>query len=304
MAKRKRKNEKDFNKCFDIANVESGCIYWFDKLLAFCMSMFEWRNLPLTLPSYEIESNLILTGHCTVFESDGEIITNKTYLYGDDLYLQPTNATSAVINRPNKRIRINHIFNKYGSTGINGITFYNSILKEYTLGIPTDSSLKTFLLRYARLLADIDSTISIKTVSLRDTYIPTATDGKVKAQLEEFYEKRANGERYIIIDDNILPNLSTVNINDSQSKEDLNSLLIAKDKILEQFFRDIGVKFYNPKKAQVTETEVESNDNLLVISTDDLFKARLKGCEQINDMFGIKASVDFSDTFKKMRGEQ
>lgn len=300
---KKRKKEIDFLKVYDVANVECGCMYWFDKLLAFVMSMFEWQGLPKTLPSYEIESNLILTGHCTVFNSEGELITNKTYLFGDDLYLQPTNATSAVINRPNKRIRINRIFKGYGQNGINGVTFYNSILKEYTLGIPTDSSLKSFLLRYARMLSDIDSTISIYTVNIRDTYIPTATDGKVKSQLEEFYEKRANGERCIIIDDNILPNLSAVNINHTTSEEDLNSLLIAKDKILEQFFRDIGVKFYNPKKAQVTESEVESNDNLLVISTDDLYKARLKGCEEINSTFNLNVSVDFSDTFKKIRGE-
>ena len=297
-----KRKEKNIKQLIDTADVISGFNFWYDRLLAFCLSMFEYKNLPKTLNSYEIESNLILTGHCTIFESDGEIITNQSALFGNDLYLQPTNATTAVINRHNPTLRINHIFNSYGQKGKNAITFYNSILKEYTLGLKTDSSLNGFISRYARQLADIDSTISIYTVSIRDTYIPTSDDSKTKESLLTFYNKRALGKRAIVSDNSIVPLLKSIDISSGKNvKDGLNDLLIARDKILESFYRDIGVKFYNPKKAQVGKAETEANNNLLLINTADLYNARIKGIDEVNSMFKTNIEVDFSESFKRMR---
>lgn len=297
-----KRKEKNIKQLIDTADVISGFNFWYDRLLAFCLSMFDYKNLPNTLSSYEIESNLILTGHCTIFESDGEIITNQSVLFGNDLYLQPTNATTAVINRRNPTLRINHIFNSYGQKGKNAITFYNSILKEYTLGLKTDSSLNNFISRYARQLADIDSTISIYTVSIRDTYIPTSDDSKTKESLLTFYNKRALGKRAIVSDNSIVPLLKSIDISSGKNvKDGLNDLLIARDKILESFYRDIGIKFYNPKKAQVGEAETEANNNLLLINTADLYNARIKGINEVNSMFKTNIEVDFSDSFKRMR---
>lgn len=297
-----RRKERYIKNLIDTADVIEGFNYWYDKLLAFCLSMFEYKNLPSTLSSYEIESNLILTGHCTIFESDGELITNESVLFGNDLYLQPTNATTAVINRHNPTLRINHTFKKYGQKGKNAVTFYNSILKEYTLGFKTDSSLNTFISRYARQLADIESTISIYTVSIRDSYIPASDDAKTKESLLSFYKKRALGKRAIVADNSIVPLLKSIDISSGKNvKDGLNDLLIARDKILESFYRDIGVKFYNPKKAQVGEAETEANNNLLLINTADLYNARIKGIAETNDMFGTNIEVDFSESFKRMR---
>ena len=48
---------------------------------------------------------------------------------------------------------------------------------------------------------------------------------------------------------------------------------------------------YNPKKAQVTDDEVESNTQLLMISTDDMLKEREEGLERVNNMYGTNISV-------------
>ena len=63
------------------------------------------------------------------------------------------------------------------------------------------------------------------------------------------------------------------------------------------FYRDIGVKMYNPKRAQVNSEEVEANDQLLLISKDDMLKERKEGLERINDMFGTDINVKISDRF-------
>ena len=55
---------------------------------------------------------------------------------------------------------------------------------------------------------------------------------------------------------------------------------------------------YNPKKAQVTDDEVESNTQLLLISTDDMLRERKEGIERVNNMFGTSISVSINPLYK------
>ena len=63
------------------------------------------------------------------------------------------------------------------------------------------------------------------------------------------------------------------------------------------FYRDIGIRMYNPKRAQVTESELESNDQLLLICHDDMLKCRQEGIEKVNNMFGTNISVKLNPYF-------
>ena len=69
------------------------------------------------------------------------------------------------------------------------------------------------------------------------------------------------------------------------------------------FYRDIGVKMYNPKKAQVTEEEVEVNNQLLVLSVDDMLKAQKDGFERVNNMFGTSLDVSINPKYEIMTNE-
>ena len=49
-----KRKEKNIKQLIDTADVISGFNFWYDRLLAFCLSMFDYKNLPNTLSSYEI----------------------------------------------------------------------------------------------------------------------------------------------------------------------------------------------------------------------------------------------------------
>ena len=95
----------------------------------------------------------------------------------------------------------------------------------------------------------------------------------------------------------MIENFRNVDILNAKTTDRAQDWLIARDKIFEQMLRDIGIRLYNPKKAQVTESELESNDQLLLISTDDMLKSRQEGIERVNDMFGLDISVKLNDKF-------
>ena len=275
--------QKDFDTLYDVADVKLGYNYWYFKLFNILLDLFEYDNLPMGLPQREIELNLLMTGHAVVLsKKDGGLFTPLTSLYDFDEYYQPTRAVFA---NPVVKSALSY------TIGTDCAIIYNNKLQDSLYYIKADGGLNTFVKRYARQLADVESTLNIYTVNARLTSFPVANDGNVMESLKLFFKKLTLGKRAIISDNSIIEEFRNVDINRSNVGDGVNDWLIARDKILEQFYRDLGVKMYNPKKAQVTDDEVESNTQLLMISTDDMLKEREAGIERVNDMFGTNIVV-------------
>lgn len=286
MSERKKLHET-ITCMYDVADVSAGYNYWFWKLLNLCLDIFKYENLPATLPAREIESNLMLTGHCFVFPNKGDLVTAVTSIYGFDIYYNPTKATyaQAVLgSRSNINIKDYAII-------------YNTSLKDNVLNLPCDGSLLTFIQRYARQLADIESTINIYTVNMRLTSIPTATNDQAKGSLRKFFDMLKIGKNEIVVDTPIIESFRNVEITSNKTSDNLSDLLLCRDKILEMFYRDVGVRFRNNKKGNMTVEEVESDDQVLLISLDDMLEERKRGIEDVNNKYGTNISVRINDRF-------
>ena len=283
------KMQQDFDSLYDVADVKTGYQYWYFKLINILLDMFTWKNLPEGLSSREIELNLIMTGHAVILpKKDGTLFTPLTSLYGYDEYYQPTHAVFA-----NPVVVQAHQY----KIGEECSVIYNNKLKDSLYYIKSDGGLNTFVKRYARLLADVESTLNIYTVNARLTSYPVANDGNVMESLKLFFKKLTLGKRAIISDNSIIEEFRNVDINRSNVGDGVNDWLIARDKILEQFYRDLGVKMYNPKKAQVTDDEVDANTQLLLISKDDMQDARDEGADMTNDLFGTDMIPELNPIF-------
>lgn len=277
------KMNKYLKTMYDVSDVRRGYDYWYFKLLDLIINMFEYRNLPAGISKRDLELNLLITGHATIIaKKDGTMFTPLTSLYGYDEYYQPTKAVFA-----NPVV----ITSKEYTIGEDCTVVYNNSLQDSIFYVKADSGLNTFIQRYARQLADIESTINIYTVNSRLTSIPVSNDNAVMESLKSFFKNLTIGKRAIVSDSSIIENFRNVDINRTGIKDGVNDWLIARDKILEQFYRDLGIRMTNQKKAQVNTDEVESNDQLLLISSDDMLKARKKGYEETNNMFGTNIEV-------------
>lgn len=285
--------KKELSSMVDTAHVIENYWYYFDKLTAYCINLFDYKGLPKSLPKKEIESNLILTGHCVIFKKDNELVTTLTEPTGFDKYYNPTYTSYAQPRLGSGRVYFNNadIDNMIGRKGV---IVYNCDLQDNLLGARADGSLRGFIGRYARLLSDIESTISIRLVNMREDYIPIADNENVKTSIKNFIKARKIGKRSIVVDSSIVPNLKSVDINNSHSTEKIYDLLIARDKIMECFFRELGIKFYQPKKAQVNEEEMNANNSMLLYSIDDFLNERNEGFKRANEMFGTDISVEIN----------
>ena len=277
------KMNKYIKSMYDVSDVKNGYDYWYFKLLNLCINMFEYENLPSGLTARDLEINLIMTGHAIILaKKDGTLFTPLAILFGYDQYYQPTWAVFAnPVFVTAKRYTIHEDCE----------VVYNNSLQDSIYYIKSDGGLSSFISRYARQLADIESTVNIYTVNSRLVSIPVSNSNSVIESLKAFFRNVSLGKRAVVTDSAIVENFRNVDINRSGIKDGVNDWLIARDKVLEQFFRDLGVRMTNQKKAQVNTDEVESNDQLLLISSDDMLKTREEGYDRANNMFGTNIKV-------------
>ena len=182
--------KKLLDNMYDVADVANGFNYWFNKLLCYCLGMFEYEGLPDTLPARQIEINLLLTGHCTIFKDDGELVTCGTTLYDFDKYYDPTRAVFAQPKLKSKTLYLQ-------GESKNAVVIYNSDLQNNVLYFPTDGGLLTFISRYARRLADIESTENIYSVNMRLSAFPVGGDDSIIASIKKFFSQLALGRRRV-----------------------------------------------------------------------------------------------------------
>lgn len=285
-----KKLEFDIKSLYDVADVKIGFGYWFSKLFNILLSIFEYEGLPESLPQREIEIQLLTSGHCVVFQKSRKLLTTYTSLYDFDDYYQPTKAVYAQPKIGSDNIVLNNYDN---------CVIYNSSLKDNIQGCYIDNSLLSFVSRYARLLADTESTYDIYCVNSRITNYPIAKNDKVKQSLIKFFNAFKLGKHEIITDDKIVESFNVETFANASVKDTAINWLESRDKILEQFYRDIGVKFRNPKMSQMNVEEVESDEQVLLISLEDMLKCREKGVADLNKKFDLNVSVKISDRFNR-----
>ncbi len=286
-----KKNKKRLEWMYDVADVSSGYDFWFYKLLNYCLGIYKYTGLPSSLPGREILMNLIMTGHAVIFQKGTELVTTKTVLYDFDMYYRPTKATYGNVK----------LFSRTLNLGKDAeVVYLNHIAGNVLTNQAVDSGLRSFILRYARQLADIESTANIYAVNMRMTSFPCASDDITKEQVENFYKKIALGERAVIMDNMILEMFRNVELANRITNDTLNDILIARDKVLANFFQDIGIKYrHEQKKAQLTEDEVEADEQVLVIDVEQMKEVQQEGFDRVNDLFGTDIRVEINPIYDR-----
>ena len=278
---------------YDVADVPTSYKYWFTKLLQFCLSIFEWDNIPMNarFTGRDIEIQLLLTGHAVIFMQNKRIYTVRTSVFEYDVNYQPIRYT---YGNPVIGTEANEIINSLTSDII-----YNSPLMDTVEGVELDGSLLSFIQHYARMLADIDSTAMIYARNMRISDYPIAKNDQMKKSLEYFFKQRKMGKDAVIWQNNeILDAFGSVP-KQRVTPDTLKDILECEDRVLEKFYRDLGIKFRQPKQAQLNTEEVEADEQILLISCDDMLQYRKEGIKRINDKLGTNITVRLNPLYDR-----
>lgn len=270
---------------YPVNNVEKGFKYYKRMLTEKCFGMFEYENLPDSLPEEQIEKNLIKNGFAAIFNHPiYGIVTAPASLFGEDLYYLPTKCTYNQVKLGSKTLTI----------GVNCAIIYNSQIDLYE----PRRGLSELIDRYARMLADVDSSIVNCIVNTRSQKWGYAKSPNAAEALKKAINALYAGDPAIINHNSILEMVKTLDWNDNTNGAMmLDKLFTSKTKALADFLQEIGVKTAFEKNERLITSEVSANDQLLTINVDDMFKCRKKGLKVVNAIFGTDIKVKHNSAY-------
>lgn len=272
----------DISSAYNFEDKRKSKRHYLEYMLLRTMSMFEYANLPDSMPKRALEIYTQINGHCAIIQHEGELYS----LFGSwggypDAYYLPT---KYVIANP-----------------------YLNIGKEYTIGedcvIFQNDSLFRGLLplfsRYATLLVENDISMKMCDINARIVALIEAQDDKTKASAAQYLKDVKAGKQGVIASTAFLDGLKTQPYGTTTQSNSLTDLIEFHQYLKASWFNEIGLQAnYNMKRESINSDEAQLNDDMLLPLVDDMFECRRENVQRINDMFGTDISVDFSSSWK------
>lgn len=255
--------------------------FWREHLFERAMRLFVWENT-YEIPPKEIEARLLTAGHCGIASFKGELTAFYGTFFGVTKYLDEFK--QYIVHCP---------------------IYTGTYTIDKDIAIINNTSLRNSLLplihHYAVLLGHADVTLTDCLINARNNSgIPIATTNKQKKSIEELQNKTYNGQYGIISD---IGNLGINYVNTSGSHgEDIKSIHEVRDKLIKNFYADLGIRCAFEKNNNSVANEVTSDSSYLLLNIDDMLESRRIACDNVNKLFGTNWSVKKNPEIEKEIG--
>ena len=255
-----------------------------DNLIKYMLNrsniMFQYHNLPDSIPSREIELLLQTNGFGVFIEVEGKYYIVNGGLGGEpDVYNMPT---EAVISIP--ALKLNKTYK----------------INEDCIVIPNDSmylGLIPMYAKYCTLMNENEMTMLLATVNKRIQHLLSANDDNTIESAKEFLKKVFDGEIGVIGESKLFESLK-VNTTSSTSQVSMKDLFEYEQYLKASMYNEIGLSAnFNMKRERLSSSEVEANTDNLYPLVDDMLNSRRKGLEKVNEMFGLDIQVEFNSSW-------
>ena len=262
-------------------------VTFFTMLWDVLLEMFEWKNLPETMPKRFLESILHAYGEvfvCKEKDTDNVIASYGTLSGEIDCYGL---GTDCIATYPGN-----------STNGKRGI--------DIAYGINNDTATPDMLVYWiAHLLGEISKSEELNVQYSRLLPIPKLNDEKDKSAFEEIMKKLKDGELSAFVSKNVLAkelgcdSPEMFNLSDVKDVDKLQYLSRYYDDVIKRFFNFYGQALQNQNKsAQSISDELHGMDSVSFIIPLQMLNCRKALCQQINDIFGLNVDVDFSPAWK------
>lgn len=271
-------NRRKYNAMEDVSDVFKGYAHYKELLFEKIIDMFVYDGLPETVPADALENYILRFGLAGVVYSQYGLVTVPANKYGVGLYdhYEPYFKYATPLVSGNATI------------GLDGVIIKNNAF---------EMSMNEFVNRYARMLADIESSISICTSNIRRDTIATSRDEASAESYKAVELANRLGQTDVVIDSNFIETIKYMPISKTAGGQEVNNLITARENILKAFLQEVGVEMANDKRERLTVSEVNSNSQLLVFNISDMLTARKNGVEAINRVFGTNIKVTLNPAY-------
>lgn len=255
------------------------CSFFWNRIIR----LFEYKNLPASIPQRELEKYAMANGinYVAYNKKNNIFVTGQGSVYGVTQYEDVF--TKVIYAKPNNSI---NTLSGNPDIGKGAVVLNNT---------STQLSMIPFVERYASLMAHADLTLKCALINQRQIDTLVAADDSVKDSINQYYSGKYQGSPRAIIDKSILLTDSANVINIAQPYHlSLREIIDTENEILRGFYRDIGVRWTKDKRAQMGESEVEADESLLLFNISDMLQCRREFCKEFNKVFTDLISAPIS----------
>lgn len=280
-------NNKWFDKIKDlnIKNKKTALINFIDNMLNKTQQIFEYKNLPDSIPEDILERMLQTNGNVFFHEVRGTLYVFTGGLGGvPDVYYYPTIYTIA-----NPALQ----YSTSARIGIDGVLMKNDSAMQGLLPL---------LHKYGVLLTEMDISINNTIINTRDYNAFAAGDDRTKLSAEEYQRKIEAGETAVIAENQLLDGIRRL---PSQSTSGtLRDLRETYQYLKSLLYSDLGLKTaFNMKSQYVSDEENIINDDTLLPLIDNMLECRQTAIEDVNKMYGLDIQVKLRGTWELQQEE-
>ena len=276
------KTNKKQAKLYQITNKENSLYDFTLSILNRTLGMFEYKNLPETLPQVEIEKRLQTKGHATIYQYKNNLYVTTGNLNGNELspYNKPTHVN---INVPafnlSQRLEI----------GTQCAVIYNDDMK---------TGLLDTINKHGTLMIENEITMLLSTYNARiQTLISAGTDQTI-SDAQKYLSQIIDGNLGVIGENTFFNDLKTHNAQ-AAAKQDISQLIQLQQFYKSDLYNELGLSsLNNMKKERMNIDEVNANNDNIYPYVDGMLKNRMEGLDMVNKLFNGSIEVDFSSTWK------
>ena len=273
---------------------------YFKYMMNKTIRMFEYKNLPETIPQRELELILQVCRFVIVTKAptdDGE----KLFVFYGGLgglpneYYQPT---QAIVSNPYLKFTDVLDLDDYIKNNGNAIVGWNDSMH---IGLFSLNN------KYASLLAETDLTLKYQLINMRFNNVLTADNDSTKESLETMYQKVADGTGFgIVVTKKFMEetNVDKIELRSAHNSVNLKDIIETKQYLMGSWLNELGLNAnYNMKREAINESEADLNEDSLLPMIDDMLNQRKLLVDGINAKFGTNIEVELSSSWKKIRKE-
>ena len=244
------------------------------------LAMFQYSNLPDTLPDVEIEKMLQIDGQVFITEYNDDVVALKIDLLYDEVDVYGNAKTGNVYYPDTKK------FKKMSLS--DGVLIQNDYLG---LGL-----LEVFK-KYAYLINESALSLNMANFWKRTEKVFTANDDATAESVKNYLSKTEKGEIGLVTG-NLL--YDSINVNSPQSNgTSLGELIEYHNYLKSQLYSEIGLYTNeNMKKERLITSEVETGLNAIYPLVDNMLDNRVQGFDKVNEKYGLNIQVEFMSAWQ------
>lgn len=267
-----------YDAMYDVTDVVRGYAYYQKMLLEKAIAIYVYDGLPDSIPAVELERLLMTLGRC-VFVDDP--------IYG--LVVLPCTFSGIGVYRdfPPRVQWATPLISGAADTADVCIGYNNS----------THIGLAETIDRYARILADVESTLSSQLYILRKPSYASAPDQNAAESYNAALLANRLGQNAAVFDDPIMSGIKMLPVVNSLSNNALGDIYECREQILKMFLAEIGVQYGDAKRERMSVDEVAVNTQALIVNSADMLASRERMCERLNELYGLNISVKINPAY-------